>query len=215
MEYRDTGTYTIRVDEAVTQMLDDHIVMLQAMAFSPYKKPFEERIARWESSLALASETLDEWQALQRSWMYLEPIFSSQDILKQLPAEGKRFSAVDRNWRKAASAARSTKHVISCCSSKRQLDVFAECNRALDAVQKARWSRLERFVYVGAGVASSRRKKIRMHVALHGILSERTFSAVRWNADARLPAFSCISGFGGLPRDEAPRVRSLLLPLER
>lgn len=135
-DYRDTGTYVIKVDEAITQMLDDHIVMLQAMAFSPYKKPFEERIQQWEQALSLASETLDEWQALQRSWMYLEPIFSSPDIMQQLPLEGKRFSAVDRHWRKAATAARATKHVISCCSSKRQLDIFSECNRALDAVQK-------------------------------------------------------------------------------
>ena len=100
LEYRETGTYVVRVDETVTQLLDDHIVMTQAMGFSPFKKPFEERIVEWEASLSLASEILDEWVAVQRSWMYLEPIFSSDDIMQQLPLEGKRFATVDRSWRK-------------------------------------------------------------------------------------------------------------------
>lgn len=42
-------------------MLDDHIVTTQSMSFSPYKKPFEERIAKWEAQLSLASDILDEW----------------------------------------------------------------------------------------------------------------------------------------------------------
>lgn len=74
--------------------------MTQSMTFSPYKKPFEERITKWDSQLNLVSEILDEWIALQRQWMYLEPIFSSDDIMQQLPLEGKRFASVDRTWRK-------------------------------------------------------------------------------------------------------------------
>jgi hypothetical protein len=38
LEYRETGTYIIKVEEQITQMLDDHIVMTQSMTFSPYKK---------------------------------------------------------------------------------------------------------------------------------------------------------------------------------
>lgn len=76
--------------------------MTQSMAFSPYKKPFEERLVRWEAQLSLVSEVIDELLALQRAWMYLEPIFSSPDILQQLPQEGKRYSSVDRIWRKVS-----------------------------------------------------------------------------------------------------------------
>ena len=76
--------------------------MTQSMAFSPYKKPFEERLMRWEAQLSLVSEVIDEWLALQRAWMYLEPIFSSPDILQQLPQEGKKYSSVDRIWRKVS-----------------------------------------------------------------------------------------------------------------
>lgn len=79
-------------------------VMTQSMTFSPYKKPFEERITKWDIQLNLVSEILDEWITLQRQWMYLEPIFSSDDIMQQLPLEGKRFASVDRTWRKVSSA---------------------------------------------------------------------------------------------------------------
>lgn len=35
----------------------------------------------------------------QRQWMYLENIFSAEDIQKQLPAETTKFFAVDKFWR--------------------------------------------------------------------------------------------------------------------
>lgn len=63
---------------------------------------------RWEAQLSLVSEVIDEWLALQRAWMYLEPIFSSPDILQQLPQEGKKYSSVDRIWRKVSAASKDT-----------------------------------------------------------------------------------------------------------
>jgi dynein heavy chain len=58
------------------------------------------------------SEVLEQWLQLQRGWMYLEPIFSSPDIMQQLPLEGKRFAAVDRSWRKTLDAARKNPNLI-------------------------------------------------------------------------------------------------------
>lgn len=51
ISYKETGTYIIKVADEISQLLDDHIVMTQTMSFSPYKKPFEERISSWESKL--------------------------------------------------------------------------------------------------------------------------------------------------------------------
>ena len=48
---------------------------------------------------------LDEWVKTQRTWMYLEPIFASEDIMRQLPAEARRFNDVDKIWRKVMSEA--------------------------------------------------------------------------------------------------------------
>lgn len=43
----------LQVEEAMSQQIDDHIVMLQSMAFSPYKKSFEDRLAKWDTTLNL------------------------------------------------------------------------------------------------------------------------------------------------------------------
>jgi hypothetical protein len=43
----------LQLEEAMGQQLDDHIVMLQSMGFSPYKKPFEDRLAKWDTMLNL------------------------------------------------------------------------------------------------------------------------------------------------------------------
>jgi dynein heavy chain len=135
-DYRDTGTSVLKSLDEIFQQLDDHIVMTQAMSFSPFKKPFEDRIATWEQGLKLASEILEAWIACQRSWLYLEPIFGNEDIKKQLPLEAKRFATVDRNWRKYMAEAKKNSHVLSLCSTERMLKTFEDSNKLLDIVAK-------------------------------------------------------------------------------
>uniref|UniRef100_A0A8C5ZKT2 Dynein axonemal heavy chain 1 n=1 Tax=Marmota marmota marmota TaxID=9994 RepID=A0A8C5ZKT2_MARMA len=136
LPYKETDTYILKSPDEASQLLDDHIVMTQSMSFSPYKKPFEQRINSWESKLKLTQEVLEEWLNCQRAWLYLEPIFSSEDITRQLPVESKRYQTMERIWRKIMKNVYENREVINVCADQRLLDSLRDCNKLLDLVQK-------------------------------------------------------------------------------
>ena len=84
------------------------------MQFSAFKGPFEERIEAWNHKLFIIGEVLDKWLEVQRNWMYLQPIFESPDINKQLPAEGKKFATVNKNWCATVTAAKARPVLTQC-----------------------------------------------------------------------------------------------------
>merc|ERR1712028_222361 len=88
------------------------------------------------SQLTTISDVLEEWMKLQRSWMYLQPIFDSDDIMKQLPQEGKRFNTVDKHWRQTTGAAFKAPNARDFCSNPKLLVTFSEGNKFLDLVTK-------------------------------------------------------------------------------
>ena len=61
------------------------------MASSPFAAPFAHRAKAWQELLLRLQDMLDNWLACQATWLYLEPIFSSADIVKQMPKEGAKF----------------------------------------------------------------------------------------------------------------------------
>ncbi|CAM9833122.1 unnamed protein product, partial [Heterosigma akashiwo] len=134
--YKDTGTGVLGGVDEINAVLDEHVTMTQAMMFSSFKGPFEVDIDEWNRKLYMVSEVLEAWLAVQRNWLYLQPIFESPDINKQLPTEGKKFATVDKNWRQAIAAAKSTPKVIEYCNNEKLLEKFREGAILLDQVQK-------------------------------------------------------------------------------
>jgi dynein heavy chain len=50
---------------------------------------------------------LDEWLTCQGKWLYLEPIFGAEEIMKQIPKEGSAFRAMDASWRRIMAQVRT------------------------------------------------------------------------------------------------------------
>jgi len=134
--YKETGTFVLSGVDKIMAILDEHITMTQAIQFSSFKGPFVERIDIFDKKLLLTSEVIEEWIGVQRNWLYLQPIFESPDINKQLPVEGKRFSSVDKNWRVTLSAASKNERVLGFCPNEKLRSMFAESNILLDLVSK-------------------------------------------------------------------------------
>ena len=62
--------------------------------------PFKEEVGAWIGKLATVSEAVEGWLAVQAMWSYMEAVFSGGDIVKQLPAEAKRFQNIDKGYMK-------------------------------------------------------------------------------------------------------------------
>ncbi|ORZ39363.1 dynein heavy chain and region D6 of dynein motor-domain-containing protein [Catenaria anguillulae PL171] len=136
LSYRETGTYILSSLDEVQQLLDDHIVKTQSMRSSPYIKPFEAEIKDWEHRLVTCQEIIDEWLKVQATWLYLEPIFSSEDIMSQMPEEGKKFKAVDASWRKIMTRTVAEQGIMVVTAHEGMLDELKSDNDLLEQILK-------------------------------------------------------------------------------
>ena len=95
-DFKTSGTYTVGGWDDAYLLMDDHIMITQAMQFSQFKGPFVDEIEDWYTMLRCVQDVCDEWNRCQGNWTYLQPVFDSPDIMKQLVMIGRMFKGVDK-----------------------------------------------------------------------------------------------------------------------
>ncbi|XP_050461697.1 dynein axonemal heavy chain 7-like [Cataglyphis hispanica] len=134
--YKDTGTYVIAGVDEIQLLLDEHITKTVIIKNSPYIKPFETRILKWDRTLHLLEDILNQWLKVQGTWMYLEPIFTSPDIQQQMPEEGRKFVQVDKIWRDIMKTVYSDPRVLVVVQIDKMLERLKKGFALLELIQK-------------------------------------------------------------------------------
>lgn len=142
--YKDTKISILTALDDITAVLDDHIIKTLTMRGSVFVKHIEKEVKEWYDKLVRIANTVDEWGKVQSQWLYLLPIFSSKDIVAQMPEEGVLFKEVDTTYKRYMQAVQKDDRVIETAGAIGVLEAMTECNKMLDQISEGVANYLEK-----------------------------------------------------------------------
>ena len=144
----------------IMEKLEEAQMALGSMAGNRYSAPFRDTVQLWIMNLSTVSDLLEQWIQVQNLWIYMEAVFSSGDIAKQLPQEAKRFAGIDKNFQKIAHKANEQPNCVECCCGnelmKGLLPQLAEqlelCQKSLTGYLETKRNAFPRFYFCSDGI---------------------------------------------------------------
>lgn len=136
--YKYKDAYVLDEAEVIFNATDESLAIINTILGSRHVKPLLGQAEGWRSALLNLQGIMDEWTACQRRWIYLENIFSGQDVKKQLANEAGKFETVDRFFRKLMQRAFKMSHPLRLIKAvdKNLLETLKHHNKTLDEIEK-------------------------------------------------------------------------------
>ncbi|KAM6946318.1 LOW QUALITY PROTEIN: cytoplasmic dynein 2 heavy chain 1 [Aplochiton taeniatus] len=154
-DYSDSSGHTlplIKDWKDIVNQVGDNRCLLQSLKDSPYYKGFQDKVSLWEVRLSDLDEYLVSLNAIQRRWVYLEPIFGRG----ALPREQARFRRVDEDFRAIMADVQRDSRVTSLSSRAgirnslvSILDQLQRCQKSLNEFLEEKRSAFPRFYFIG------------------------------------------------------------------
>jgi dynein heavy chain len=98
-KYKDTNTFILKGIDELASQFEEFSIKVAALRANHFSKNFNDRVSKVEKDIKVVEDVLEEWTKVQKSWMYLEPIFQSEDISRQMPIESQSFTTLDTFYR--------------------------------------------------------------------------------------------------------------------
>eukprot|EP00002_Diphylleia_rotans_P028875 TRINITY_DN5840_c0_g1_i3.p1 TRINITY_DN5840_c0_g1~~TRINITY_DN5840_c0_g1_i3.p1 ORF type:complete len:4482 (-),score=987.95 TRINITY_DN5840_c0_g1_i3:157-13602(-) len=115
--FKNRGPILLKSQETdeILELLDESSMTLGTMLTSRHILPFKEIVNAWMAKLSNITEIIEQLLTVQSKWSYLESVFTTGDISRQLPQESKRFMNIDKNWEKVMHRLFETRNVVHAC----------------------------------------------------------------------------------------------------
>ncbi|XP_060664252.1 LOW QUALITY PROTEIN: dynein axonemal heavy chain 6 [Drosophila nasuta] len=143
MHHDQKDVFILAGTEELQAVLDDANVNINTIAASKFVGPIKTRVDEWIAALDQFGKTFEAWMDCQGAWIYLEAIFASADIQRQLPHEAKMFNQVDKNFKEIVRQAKKVALALPTMSSVEVYDMLREDNRLLDLISRGLEAYLE------------------------------------------------------------------------
>ncbi len=144
VKYSEANAYIIQGYGAMLETIDEQISATQTMLSSPYMTGMLRRnCSAWAARLTSLSEILEELKECQQTWIYLQPMFASEDIRLTLKREAEQFAEVDNKWRQQTETMNSESLVVSLLEKERIKEEFTHTNETLESILQSMCDFLE------------------------------------------------------------------------
>ncbi|OMJ83653.1 hypothetical protein SteCoe_15380 [Stentor coeruleus] len=98
-QYKEKDLWILGDIEPLVTNLEESLAKISLIAGNRYVTPLRDEVVTWRNHLNTIQDVLDEWTTLQKTWLYFNAIFASQDIKRRLATETQIYESVDKFYR--------------------------------------------------------------------------------------------------------------------